>query len=247
MPALLEVDRLKIDARDDDGDLAPIVRGVSFSVDHGEVVALIGESGSGKTTIALSALGYVKPGLELTGGEVRFEGRNVIAMPADERRAMRGGTRCVSRAERRFHLQSRLDDRETSAGVRRAPRSNEPGGGRPTRRVALPSPEAAGPGARGQALPAPGLRRPIAEADGRHGAMQQAGPADSRRADHRPGRDDPDRGTQGVQVADQAGRRRRHLRDPRYLRGGADRGSNPGAPRRGGQGARSGSSNNKST
>ena len=68
MPALLEVDRLRIDARNDDDSLSPIVKGVSFKVERGEVVALIGESGSGKTTIALSALGYAKPGLEFTGG-----------------------------------------------------------------------------------------------------------------------------------------------------------------------------------
>ena len=90
MPALLEVDRLKIDARGDDGGLTPIVKGVSFSVKRGEVVALIGESGSGKTTIALSALGYAKPGLEFTGGEVRLDGRDVISMPPDEQRALRG-------------------------------------------------------------------------------------------------------------------------------------------------------------
>ena len=90
MPALLEVDRLKIDARGDDGGLTPIVKDVSFSVKRGEVVALIGESGSGKTTIALSALGYAKPGLEFTGGEVRLDGRDVISMPPDEQRALRG-------------------------------------------------------------------------------------------------------------------------------------------------------------
>ena len=90
MPALLEIDRLKIDARGDDGGLTPIVKGVSFSVKRGEVVALIGESGSGKTTIALSALGYAKPGLEFTGGEVRLDGRDVISMPPDEQRALRG-------------------------------------------------------------------------------------------------------------------------------------------------------------
>ena len=54
MASLLEVDQLKIDARKDDGSLTPIVKGVSFKVERGEVVALIGESGSGKTTIALS-------------------------------------------------------------------------------------------------------------------------------------------------------------------------------------------------
>ena len=90
MTALLEVDRLTIDARRDDGGLTPIVKGVSFSVKRGEVVALIGESGSGKTTIALSALGYAKPGLEFTGGEVRLDGRDVISMPREEQRALRG-------------------------------------------------------------------------------------------------------------------------------------------------------------
>ena len=90
MPALLEVDRLKIDARKDDDSLSPIVKSVSFNVERGEVVALIGESGSGKTTIALSALGYCKPGLEFTGGEVRLHGRDVITMPPDEQRDLRG-------------------------------------------------------------------------------------------------------------------------------------------------------------
>ena len=90
MPALLEVDGLTIDARKDDGSLASIVKGVSFAIERGEVVALIGESGSGKTTIALSALGYSKPGLEFTGGEVRLDGRDVITMPPDEKRDMRG-------------------------------------------------------------------------------------------------------------------------------------------------------------
>ena len=90
MPALLEVDRLKIDARKDDDSLSPIVKSVSFNVARGEVMALIGESGSGKTTIALSALGYCKPGLEFTSGEVRLDGRDVISMPPDEQRALRG-------------------------------------------------------------------------------------------------------------------------------------------------------------
>ena len=90
MPALLEVDRLQIDARKDDDSLSPIVKSVSFNVERGEVVALIGESGSGKTTIALSALGYCKPGLEFTGGEVRLHGRDVITMEPDEQRDLRG-------------------------------------------------------------------------------------------------------------------------------------------------------------
>ena len=90
MSALLEVDDLKISARRDDDSLLPIVKGVSFNVARGEVVALIGESGSGKTTIALSALGYTKPGLEFAGGEVRLESEDVITMESNQLRALRG-------------------------------------------------------------------------------------------------------------------------------------------------------------
>ncbi|MDP6650714.1 MAG: ABC transporter ATP-binding protein [Gammaproteobacteria bacterium] len=90
MSVLLEVDNLKISARRDDDSLLPIVKGVSFNVARGEVVALIGESGSGKTTIALSALGYTKPGLEFVGGEVRLEGEDVITMAAEKQRMLRG-------------------------------------------------------------------------------------------------------------------------------------------------------------
>ena len=90
MSALLEVDDLRISARNDDDELTPIVKGVSFNVARGEVVALIGESGSGKTTIALSSLGYTKPGLEFTGGEVRLEGEDVITMESDQLRGLRG-------------------------------------------------------------------------------------------------------------------------------------------------------------
>jgi len=90
MSVLLEVDDLKISARRDDDSLLQIVKGVSFNVARGEVVALIGESGSGKTTIALSALGYTKPGLEFAGGEVRLENEDVITMESNQLRALRG-------------------------------------------------------------------------------------------------------------------------------------------------------------
>ena len=66
---IFEAKDLVISAVREDGSQLDIVKGVNFKVNKGEVVALIGESGSGKTTISLSALGYCKPGLQFTGGE----------------------------------------------------------------------------------------------------------------------------------------------------------------------------------
>lgn len=90
MEKLLEVDNLKIEAKAEDGSPVPIVKGVSFDVMKGQVVALIGESGSGKTTISLSALAYTKPGLEFSGGEVRLNGTDILSMEPMEHRDLRG-------------------------------------------------------------------------------------------------------------------------------------------------------------
>lgn len=87
---LLEVKNLQIQARRDDGTPIPIVKGVSFTVHKGQVVALIGESGSGKTTISLSSLAYTKPGLEITGGEILLSGENILTMEPEQQRQLRG-------------------------------------------------------------------------------------------------------------------------------------------------------------
>ena len=67
-----------------------IVEGVSFEVRAGEVIALIGESGSGKTTISLACMGYARPGCEITGGSVRLGDHPILDLSLPERRAMRG-------------------------------------------------------------------------------------------------------------------------------------------------------------
>nr|MBA3325383.1 ABC transporter ATP-binding protein [Paracoccaceae bacterium] len=90
MAAVLEVDDLKVQTLAADGAPVPIVKGVSFEIGKGEVVALIGESGSGKTTIALAALAYCRPGLEFSGGRMRLHGENILAMSPQEQRHLRG-------------------------------------------------------------------------------------------------------------------------------------------------------------
>ena len=64
---------------------------VSFDVGAGEIVGLTGNSGSGKSTLALALLGLTKRPGRIVAGTVGFEGRDVLALPDGERRALRGG------------------------------------------------------------------------------------------------------------------------------------------------------------
>ena len=70
--------------------VGPVLRGVSLTVAAGEVMALVGESGAGKSTIAKAVLGILPPGIEITGGEIRFEGDNLLNLPPQRRRALLG-------------------------------------------------------------------------------------------------------------------------------------------------------------
>ena len=66
---VLEVRDLSVDVIGKRGEVSPIVRNVSFSVAPGKVLALIGESGSGKTTISLAIMATLGPGARsLTAG-----------------------------------------------------------------------------------------------------------------------------------------------------------------------------------
>jgi peptide/nickel transport system ATP-binding protein len=90
MKPLLQVENLRVEAKLGAGRFATIVKNVSFSVAPGEVLALIGESGSGKTTIALSALGYARPGCRIAGGRIVLDDIDVLALDRESLRKLRG-------------------------------------------------------------------------------------------------------------------------------------------------------------
>ncbi|MFS4580334.1 ABC transporter ATP-binding protein [Phaeobacter sp. C3_T13_0] len=68
-----------------------IVHGVSFDLQPGKVLGLIGESGAGKSTIGLASMAYGRGGVKITGGEVWVNGRDILQSTLRDIRSLRGG------------------------------------------------------------------------------------------------------------------------------------------------------------
>src|SRR5918996_5866113 len=74
-----------------DAGVARAVDGVSFHIDAGETVGLVGESGCGKSVTALSILRLIaSPGRIEPDSRMMFEGRNIVTLPENEMRRIRG-------------------------------------------------------------------------------------------------------------------------------------------------------------
>jgi oligopeptide transport system ATP-binding protein len=87
---LLEVDNLFVEFRTADG-VAKVINGVSYHVDAGETLAVLGESGSGKSVTAQTIMGILDtpPGF-VTGGAIRFRGQDLLKASPEQRRLVRG-------------------------------------------------------------------------------------------------------------------------------------------------------------
>lgn len=87
---LLEVEDLQVEFRTREG-VAEAVNGISYTVHEGQTLAVLGESGSGKSVTAQAIMGILDspPGF-ITGGSVRFRGTDLLTLPEEQRRRYRG-------------------------------------------------------------------------------------------------------------------------------------------------------------
>ncbi|MDF1717494.1 MAG: ABC transporter ATP-binding protein [Antarcticimicrobium sp.] len=121
--AMLDVRDLKIGATAYPPGEPPqeieIVHGVSFQLEKGKVLGLIGESGAGKSTIGLAALGYGRGGVEITGGEVWINGRDILKGGMRGLRKLRGAevTYVAQSAAAAFNPAKKLMEQVTEAAI----------------------------------------------------------------------------------------------------------------------------------
>ncbi|MGH8974024.1 MAG: ABC transporter ATP-binding protein [Acidimicrobiia bacterium] len=87
--SVLEVSDLNVSFNTPDG-VVQAVRGVSFSVEEGEVLGIVGESGSGKSVSVLAAMGLLPRSARITGS-IRYRGQELLGLTEAELRGLRGG------------------------------------------------------------------------------------------------------------------------------------------------------------
>src|SRR5438045_9778713 len=87
---LLELRNLSVGFETNRGEIRP-VRDVSFSIFPGQTLAVVGESGCGKSVTAMSILRLIpSPPGKVLGGEIRFDGRELLTLPEHDMRSVRG-------------------------------------------------------------------------------------------------------------------------------------------------------------
>ena len=89
MAPLLKMRKIYIEGMSDE-KWNPIIKGIDLTLERGEVLGLIGESGAGKSTMGIASMAYTRQGCRIASGSIVFDGRELFGAPQDVLRKIRG-------------------------------------------------------------------------------------------------------------------------------------------------------------
>ncbi|MCU1763153.1 ABC transporter ATP-binding protein [Pseudomonas sp. 14P_8.1_Bac3] len=145
---LLKITGLRIEAASADG-WTEIVHGIDLQLQPGQILGLVGESGAGKSSIGLAAMGYTREGCRISGGEVLFDGINMRTLSSTQHQGLLGAriAYVAQSAAASFNPAHKLIDQHCESAVEHgvANRSNaQREAVELYRKISLPEPETIG-------------------------------------------------------------------------------------------------------